>query len=152
MQSRLWCQIRSRPTPLLTHLWTKDAWFFASFEAYKLAGFVRRRKKKGPQCLLNQCKDSFSRKKYFGVRSTSTLQETFLQSEPQNKKFYKSTNPVLVFELVIVLIYLGCYQYHDAERLRCCALKSADKLITMTYLKVRPFYRNINVWYQTITC
>ena len=45
MQSRLWCQSNSRATPLLTLLWTKDAWRFASFEAYKMGGFIGRRKK-----------------------------------------------------------------------------------------------------------
>ena len=45
MQSRFWRQIRSRTTPLLTRPWTKDACFFSSFEAYNMAGFVRRRKK-----------------------------------------------------------------------------------------------------------
>ena len=34
-----------------------------------MAGFVRRRKK-WPECVSNRCKDSFSRKKYFGVRGT----------------------------------------------------------------------------------
>ena len=36
-------EIRNRPTCLLTWLRTKDAWFFASFEAYKMAGFLGRR-------------------------------------------------------------------------------------------------------------
>ena len=43
MSISLWRQIRSRPTFLLTWSRTKNAWFFASFEAYKMAGFVRRR-------------------------------------------------------------------------------------------------------------
>ena len=37
--------IRTRPTPLLTRSWRKDVWFFASFEAHKMAEIVRRRKK-----------------------------------------------------------------------------------------------------------
>ena len=40
------CDVKSATgsTPLLTQSRTKDAWFFASFEAYKMAGVVRRRK------------------------------------------------------------------------------------------------------------
>ena len=57
-QSRLWRQIRSRPTPFLTQSWTKDAWFFTSFDAYKMARFVKRRKK-SPHCASNRCRDSF---------------------------------------------------------------------------------------------
>ena len=34
-----------------------------------MAGFLRR-SKKWPQCVSNRCKDSFLRKKYFGVRGT----------------------------------------------------------------------------------
>ena len=29
--------LRNRRTPLLTRSWTKNAWFFVSFEAYKMA-------------------------------------------------------------------------------------------------------------------
>ena len=58
LQSRLWRQTRSRATPLLNRSWTKDAWFFESFQAYKMAGFVRRRKK-WPRCVSNECKASF---------------------------------------------------------------------------------------------
>ena len=45
MQISFWRQNRNRPTPLLTRSWTKDAWIFTTFEAYKMAGFVRKRKK-----------------------------------------------------------------------------------------------------------
>ena len=37
-----------------------------------MAGFVRKMKK-WPQCVSNRCKDSFSRKKYFGARDTLSL-------------------------------------------------------------------------------
>lgn len=58
LQSRLWRQIRSRATPPLNRSWTKDAWFFESFQAFKMARFVRRRKK-WPRCVSKGCKDSF---------------------------------------------------------------------------------------------
>lgn len=79
LQNRLWRQIRSRATPLLNLSWTKDAWFFESFQVYKMAGFVKRRKK-WPLCVSNGCKDSFERKKYFGVRGTlyGTASSTYL--------------------------------------------------------------------------
>ena len=47
------CEVKSWTdpgTPLLTWLWTKDAWFFASFETYKIAWFVKRRKKMVVMC------------------------------------------------------------------------------------------------------
>ena len=50
----------------------KSCLVFASFEAYKMAGFVRRRKK-WAKCVSNRCKNSFKRKNIWGVRGTLTL-------------------------------------------------------------------------------
>ena len=43
-KSHVTSQISNRPTPLLSRSGTKDAGLFASFEAYNMTGFVRKRK------------------------------------------------------------------------------------------------------------
>ena len=67
------CDVKSAtgPTPLLTQSRTKDAWFFASFEAYKMAGVVRRRKN-GGNAFRTGAKIHFS-KKIFWVMGTLTF-------------------------------------------------------------------------------
>ena len=53
---------------------SKDTWFFASFEAYNMAGFVGRRNKMAAMHFKQVQRFILEKKKYFGVRSTQLNQ------------------------------------------------------------------------------